>query len=81
MTIDDAQIVIKMIIQSGVVHSNLILRKWMVKGKNVTHQCSACHKAFDAKVRLARMRNIRISLCELEFFCVYLWSGLIGWHI
>ena len=37
--------------------ANLILRKQMVKGRIVGHRCGACHKASNAKVRMARMRN------------------------
>ena len=38
--------------------ANLILRKWMVKERIVGHQCSACHKASDAKVRMARVKEV-----------------------
>ena len=47
----------EMIVQNGVVHSQPILRKQMVKGRIVGHRCGACHKASNAKVRMAKMRN------------------------
>ena len=49
------------------------------------HWCGTFHKTSDAKVRLARIRNIRISECELEFFFFFLvtlvrshWLAYIG---
>ena len=38
--------------------ANLILRKWMVNERIVGHRCGAYHKAFDAKVRMARIKEV-----------------------
>ena len=47
-----------MIILNGVVHSQLDLRKWIVKERIVGHWCGVCHKASDAKFRTARVKEV-----------------------
>ena len=51
------ELLVKMIVQSGVVHSQPDPMKWLEKGRIVGHRCGACHKASNAKVRKARMRK------------------------
>ena len=48
---------VKMIVQSGVVHNQPDPKKWLEKGRIVGHRCGACHRASNAKVRKARMRK------------------------
>ena len=56
------ELLVKMIVQSGVVHSQPDPMKWLEKGRIVGHRCGACHKASNAKVRKARMRKKKKSV-------------------
>ena len=55
---------VKMIVQSGVVHNQPDPKKWLEKGRIVGHRCGAYYKSSNAKVRKARMRkkSVRISV-------------------
>ena len=58
------ELLVKMIVQSGVVHSQPDPMKWLEKGRIVGHRCGACHKASNAKVRKARMRKKKKKVLE-----------------
>ena len=58
------ELLVKMIVQSGVVHSQPDPMKWLEKGRIVGHRCGACHKASNAKVRKARMRKKKKNVLE-----------------
>ena len=52
----------------GVVLCRLNPKETMMKGRNVHHQCGACHRASDAQVRIARIiLEYRIT-CRLGVF-------------
>ena len=53
------ELLVKMIVQSGVVHSQPDPKKWLEKGRIVGHRCGACHKAFNAKVRKIGKGNVK----------------------
>ena len=50
------------IVQIDVVLSQSDLKEWMERRRNVGHQCGACQKAFDAKVRKISQRNVKKSI-------------------
>ena len=54
-------------------YANLALRKQRVKGRSMGHRCGACHRTFDAKVRMVRIRiSITVNQSFFFFFFLYL---------
>ena len=54
----------------------------MVKGRSIDHQCGAYHRAFDAKVRMTRIKIVILEYHSLwtRVFCTFL-SGLENGYI